>query len=776
MKPRRRFSWISVSLAAALLAGTPASVGAAATYEEQSAVALHEVLLSVSINGEPAGEPVPLLRGSGNHFYATTEQFASWRIDHAALPSLFRDGQQFYLLNAVYGIRLELDEARQALSIYAESNSLQPTRFSYMPDTAAEEVVGGTGAFLNYDLSGEIAHGERRLGGAFEAGVFSKWGVGIATFIARSQGNGAKVVRLDTNWTIDDPGRMRSLRIGDAVTRGGVGGTPLRFSGIQVARDFAVQPGFVTMPLPSLSGSAAVPSVVDVYVDDALRDSRSVRPGPFEITNVPIVTGSGEVQLIVRDLLGREQILTQSFYASSRLLRRGLHDYSYEVGSLRRQFGQKSHAYGPLMVSATHRYGISNSFTAEVHAEASRDVQVAGVSGSMKLGSIGQLDTSIVASRSALGGGLSSGVRFERRTRAISVALSGEFNSDRFRSLGWRLQRRAPASVIQAFAGVPLRFGSLGVSYLRRRGRSDPDIEYASANASLRLGRFGTLQFAVRKSVRRRGDHSGNVAVVLPFGRRTSSSTGATVTNSRVAFQAALQRSAPAGRGLGYQLTASSGAFRRIDGRVVAHTSFGAHGAHVTSTDGRTGVRLSTAGGIGTMEGDIFVSPKLDQSFGIVKVGEYPNVRVYADNQLVGRTNVRGKLVVPRLRPYDENKLRIELADLPFDAEVSRDARVVRPFGRHGVEVDFEVHASTAALVRVLLEDGTPLPSGSLVTLQGHRSEFISAPGGEVYLTGLSAINTVGASWNGGNCRFMLPWEKAGPQPNVGEFRCVRAQ
>lgn len=773
MRRSFRFRWISASFLAALLVVAPLTAVAAAP-GKIAAADLHQVLLSVSVNREPASEPVALLRGPDNQLYATTEQLASWRIKHGGLPTVFHGGDGHYLVNAISGVTVELDEATQTLSIIALPDILQSTRLSYAPVDISDEVVGGTGGFVNYDISAQLAHRENSVGGTFEAGVFSKWGVGIASFVGRWSGKGTELVRLDTHWTIDDPARMRSLRFGDAITRGGVGGNPLRFSGIQLARNFAVQPGFVTIPLPSLSGSAALPSVVDIYVNDALRDSRSLRPGPFEITELPIITGSGDVQLIVRDLLGREQLFTQSYYASSSLLRRGLHDYSYEVGFLRRSFGQKSHDYGPLMLSATHRYGVSDKLTAEAHVEASKTVQTAGLAANLVLGSIGHVEITSAASRSAIGEGLSGGIRLERRTRGLSLALSANLNSSRFTSLGWTLERRAPASILQAFAGIPLGSGSVGLSYVRRDSRIEPDVQYASANASLRLGKLASLHLAARKSVMRNGDLSANVAFVLPLGQRTSSSAGAAVTNNRLIFNTAVQRNVPVGQGVGYDLTASSGDFERIRGRVTAHTNFGAHEGQLSWTDGRMGVRISTAGGLGTVKGDIFTSRKLDQSFAIVKVGDYQNVRVYADNQLVGRTNRRGTVIIPKLRPYDRNRLQIEVADLPLDADVSGDEQTVRPYGRHGILVDFDVNPSRAALVRVLLDGRTPLPAGSLLKLRGQHREFVSAPGGDVYLTGLSARNVVVASWNGGSCSFELPFialQKA--KDSREEFRCV---
>ncbi|KYB45530.1 hypothetical protein AB664_06960 [Brucella anthropi] len=77
------------------------------------------------------------------------------------------------------------------------------------------------------------------------------------------------------------------------------------------------------MPLPELSGSAAVPSTVDVYVDNAQRASRSVPSGPFSITNLPIVTGSGMARLVVRDALGRETVPKPSSMHPLTFWRRG---------------------------------------------------------------------------------------------------------------------------------------------------------------------------------------------------------------------------------------------------------------------------------------------------------------------------------------------------------------------------------------------------------------------------------------------------------------------
>lgn len=739
MKASRKSFWSGASLVA-LLGAAPVAALATPTGSVETTPGLQEALLSVTVNGAPAGEPVTLLKGVGGKFYATAAILSSWRLT-APRRAFSRDGTDYYLLNAIPGLRLELAEATQTLSLTARAESLGLTRLPYAAVDLDERLASGSGGFVNYDLTAQMAAGETSMGRAFETGLFTRFGVGIASFVGRWSKGAAELVRLDTAWTVDDPAGMRSVRLGDAVSRGGVGGAPLRFGGIQLARNFAVQPGFVTIPLPSLSGSAAWPSVVDIYVNDALRGSREVPAGPFEIIEVPIVTGNGDVQLVVRDLLGRQMLTSQAYYAAPSVLRKGLHDYSYEAGFLRGSFGQASNNYGAAIASATHRYGFSDRFTGEVHAEVSRDTQLAGAAASLAVPGIGFAEVSLAASRSDLGLGALAGVSLERRSRSLSLGIRGEFTTADYLSLGSSRSRRPPASTVQAFAGIPTRFGSLGLTYLRRNGRGEPDAEFVSANSSLRLGRFGSLHIAGRKSLSGDRELAARLFLVMPLGRSASASAGAAFDGGRTSFRTALQRGLPVGNGLGYKISASSGAIDRLDARLSLNTGFGAHDAQLTWTDGKTGVRLSTTGGIGLIGRDAFASRRLDQSFASVKVGDYPGVRVYAENQVIGRTGRDGRLVVPRLRPFDRNRLRIELADLPWDAEVSGDERIVRPFARHGVVVDFAVKPARAAIIRILLEDGTFLPGGSVVRLNQGPDEFVAAPGGEVYLTALDSRN-----------------------------------
>lgn len=140
------------------------------------------------------------------------------------------------------------------------------------------------------------------------------------TFLGRDINGENDWLRLETTLTHDRPAQRVSLRLGDAVTRAGAWGRAVRFGGAQWTTNFATQPGFIAFPLPAVAGEAALPSTLDLYANDALRLSQPLPPGPFEIAGLPVVTGQGELRLVVRDLLGREQILSQPYYVSPSLL------------------------------------------------------------------------------------------------------------------------------------------------------------------------------------------------------------------------------------------------------------------------------------------------------------------------------------------------------------------------------------------------------------------------------------------------------------------------
>ena len=104
----------------------------------------------------------------------------------------------------------------------------------------------------------------------------------------------------------------------------------------------------VTTPLLAARGEAVVPSTVDVFIDGRTRCKRSRPAGSFLDREPPVITGTGQLQVVVTDALGRQQVVTQPYYSGSALLRAGLNEYSFEVGAIREDYGLESFAYGDV--------------------------------------------------------------------------------------------------------------------------------------------------------------------------------------------------------------------------------------------------------------------------------------------------------------------------------------------------------------------------------------------------------------------------------------------
>ena len=127
------------------------------------------------------------------------------------------------------------------------------------------------------------------------------------------------------------------------------------------------------------------------------------------------------------------------------------------------------------------------------------------------------------------------------------------------------------------------------------------------------------------------------------------------------------------------------------------------------------------------------------------------------------------------------NKVRIEQADLPIDAQIDAIQLDAVPYFRSGLLLKFPVKRSRGALLTVLLENGEPLPAGALAEIIGDSDEenevFPIGLRGELYLTGLGASNRLRVTWLKQSCEFMLTFpESTEPLPYLGTHTCTRVE
>lgn len=738
-------------------------------------------LLAVRINGNNVEQATRLLESPRLGLLVSRAELGRWGLVLPSdIPAVAHDGKDYYPLQQLEGLEYSIDRASQLLVVQIGPRQLTGSRFDLDRVSFRRPQAGAPGGFVNYELMHEIRDdADNTTSGTFELAGFNRWGLFTTTVLATDQPRGRggeNVVRLNTTFRHDQPDKMRTLTLGDSYSRPGTWGRSVLYGGIQWGSNFGTRPDFTTFPLPDISGEAIVPSSVEIYANDRRRAMEEVDAGPFSLRNIPVVTGANDLRMTVTDVLGREQVIEQPFYASQQLLRPGLHDYSYELGAIRKHYSQRSNEYGRGFAAATHRLGFTDRFTGGARLEALKDQQTAGVSGTwLAHPRFGTISGSLAGSTTDAGKGALASLGIEHRGRLFSFAASTTATTADFRQLGLREDESAPRWTTRANIGARLPGGNaVSLSYSEIDYRDQLDSRILSASYRFRLSRGAAINLYASQELESH-DHYLGLTLSMALGGRNSASVSHRRDDDSFGNRVDLQRSTPRGSGLGYRLSAEDGQGRpdRGDAQITARTDIGTYRVEAAHYDGDTGYRLNARGGIALLGGNAFATRQINDSFGVVRVGEYPDVTVYNENQPVATTNRKGAALVPDLRSFETNRLGFEQDQLPLDARIDRHEEAVVPGYRRGVLVDFDVGSSHGALLTVHLANGEPLPAGATIRHAGSEQRFPVARRGEAWVTDLKADNQLVAQWGEHRCHFevSLPADP-GPMPRIGPLVC----
>lgn len=354
------------------------------------------LFVSITINGAAQDGEYLLAQRAGD-FFVRTADLARWSVRFPSDATIAIDNEAFIALTGIPGVTFKFDAARQHLAL-----TVPAQLFEEFKVTATAPHVQLTqsafAAFLNYDLSAQ--YDKTAQATAFlETGVSDDWGL-LANTMSVGHGAGtSKVTRFDSYFLRDDPVTLTRLVVGDAVTDARDWSREVRFGGVRFGTEFSLVPNFVTFPTPAFTGRTAIPSNVELLVENAQRFQTDVAPGPFSISQVPLVNGAGEVTLVIRDALGVERRVKSSYYVSSRLLSPGLSAWSFEAGAERRDYGVRNFSYCNPFASGSYRRGITDWLTFESRTEISGDVQMAGAGADLVWPAFGEFGVAGAVSR-----------------------------------------------------------------------------------------------------------------------------------------------------------------------------------------------------------------------------------------------------------------------------------------------------------------------------------------------------------------------------------------
>jgi outer membrane usher protein len=736
-----------------------------------------EAIVELTVNQQDA--PVTLLvrRDADGTLLVRSADLAVLRLRTPARGAVLVNGERYYRLGSEAGAIVAFDEATQAAHVQLPPDAFLPTHKQAAAADAPRAQRIAPGAFVNYDVSLQESGNVRQGGGFLELGLFGTQGVGTATMVARVEDGRRSVTRLDSTWTRDFPERLATLRVGDSISTPGAWGRAVRFGGVQYGTNFSTQPSLVTTPLLAAQGEALVPSTVDVFVNGRQVASEVVPPGPFAIDDVPALTGAGQLQVVVTDVLGRQQVLSQPYYSGTALLRADLAEYSLELGSLREDYGTDSFAYGDPVGSATYRRGLTNTLTAGTRVEAQGNGTFAiGADSAWQAGTLGIVTAHVAAGGNGSQSGFLGGIGLEHNGRYVTAYAQTQYATQEFQQLGTSALERTPRQ--RTFAGLGFdfaRYGNVQLAYGLQSFYDDASVETLGLNYSLTLGRLGFLGlFATHATA---GEAATTVLLTwtLPLGERRTFSTALQQSSQPAGAGGGLeaytsvQQDLPTDAGMGYRLSLSSS--EEQDASVAYQGRAGTATVDYASRNGATGVRVGATGAIALTSAGAMTARRLDQSFAVVQVADYSGLTVYVDNQPVGRTDADGRVLVDSLRAYERNEISVDPTEVPLDGSLAMASIDVTPAYRSGAVVQFPVSRAHAATMRLAQPDGTPVPAGATATV-GDR-QFPVALDGLLYAEGLAGAMRVTVRWLDGECAVVAR-RPAGNDalPDLGTLRC----
>lgn len=734
-----------------------------------------------------------------------------------------RDPNKIVLLDEIPTVSYEYVERIQTIRITVDDRYRKGQTFD-LSGAASPSIrtQAAWGAVLNYDVLG--ASGNDRSLWAFNGSsltldgrAFSPYGTFQQSAIVRSgPQQPTDVVRLDTSFRYSDPQQMITYGAGDTINGGLAWTRPVRIGGLQAQSNFLLRPDLVTMPLPSLGGSAAVPSTVDVYVNNMKTFSQEVPAGPFSVSNIPLLSGAGNAELVIHDSAGHETKSTLPFYASSSLLSPGLMGWSVEAGLPRLSYGSGSDVYVNSPIgSATLRRGIFDWMTLEGHAEVGAGLTNGGVGAVVRTGNVGVAGVALSASTGNGDSGLQTYLSYETRLFGLNITASSQRTIGTYDDLASTTARLSisTANQLQNLSGF---FNYLSPSYLAALPASSTASIYTSARPSLALDRitfsaplsfdeksnvstsfihmldcsgvlseiwtgtftrsmpFGASAFA---TVFRDFGSSKNTGVyaglTIPIGPSASVSTGvSTGRGGTTGTIDAVQSLGPEPGSYGWSVHDAEGSTIDRRASVSYRSNYGTIQAGASDTSSGTGAALELRGSITTMDGGVFLSNWIDDGFAVVNVG-VPGVEVLHENRLAGVTDSQGMLLLPSLRAYQKNKIDVDPVNLPVDAEIETTHEIVSPADRAGTLVKFHVRSDRAsALVTFVRADGSVVPAGAKGSIDG-GNEFVVGYDGQAFLGNLGDTNRASIETSGGTCNATFAFAaKPGEQVHIAPVAC----
>lgn len=649
------------------------------------------------------------------------------------------DGQCHDFLATAPQTVIDPDPANLTLSLIVPTDAIRPA----IRDFSGYQ-TGGFAGMLNYDVTG--LHSRFGDQASRYASANTELGFNAGDWIVRSR-------QLQT-WQDDVSSTthiaayaQRTFASHEAVLQAGqinlynpvLAGAQI--TGMQVLNEQALQ---IEGQGAVIEGIANSQAQVEVRQNGSLIHSTVVPAGPFALTNVRRLNTRSDVEVTIKETDGSQR----SFTVPAAMLGIGLPAPGYSLAAGRvRSIGDEQ-GNDPWVISGGWSGAIHPQVLLSAGLTAADDYQATGVGAGLLPSPDTQLQTTLTvadASRQS-----SRGLQADL---SLSQRLSDQwaFNAGgSFRTLGYRELEDAVFDNTrddsksryrdQQSAGLSWSHPWLGAF----SGGVSRSSSFDGQSSSRALASWGTNIKGVSVSVTsewqvsgaNRNDDSVYVNLSIPLGENRRARTWVRSTegeyrsgvglseqiNDQLAYRIGLEHDT---RDRQLQSTAGLSLLPRYTQLDLNYTRDDAD---------RESYQAGARGGAVLHGGGLTLSPyPVSDTFALLSVGDLGAIKVTTPSGPVW-TDWQGQAVVAQVSAYGRSPVEVDTKTLPRNADISNGLAVISA-GRGAVDnVEFGIHKTRRALLKVTTVNGAPLPRGATVNTADGEFITLVQDGGQVFL------------------------------------------
>lgn len=729
------------------------AAGCLLTFLATSANAEDQIIAAISLNQQPQGDYFVILLDNGD-FQVRVDDLESMGLENITGTPVERGGGIYLPLGSINDLNYQFNENTLTIEIMAAPRLLPSTSVDLAP-TRRDEVYypHDNSMFLNYSFNYEAAGDSldfARFTFSNEVGIRYRDILFLSDGLYTETPNETDFIRLNTSFTFDQRESKRRFIGGDFFASTGILGSQVNMGGLSFSKIYRINPYFISYPLFNFNGQLPLPSEVDLYLDGVKLKTERFNPGEFTLDNFQSTGGAQTIDIVIRDSLGREEHITSPFYFTDQMLRRGLHEYSYNLGVLRENFGSESNDYNDLAFAAFHRYGLTDRFNFGLRGEAAEKLYNFGLESIFKLGSFGLMRLGTAASSKDKKNGWASLIIYEFQARKLRVYSGLQNFSEKYATLSNKSSTNSKHPKLNLRLGASYttrQTGTFRVDYAQMENYENLDNEeVTSLSWSKRFWRSIYVDTVLRQ--RRKDTTTTELWVNLTRYFKNDHSVTARYRHEEEADIQRLEarKTIPTGEGIGWEIGAEHSTEKNqsylID-TLVQHNARhailrGRYSQDFSTAGTEDRLNLAFSGSLVHLGGTTALSRPVRDSFGLITVGDIKDVRLRVNGQTIGQTNKHGQAVIPDLSSYYENRISFEDKDIPIDYLMPQIGLTISPPLRSGSCINFPLKRYQAFSGKLKVSSGAenvPLENVELIfQAPGGPITFWTAQDGEFYL------------------------------------------